>query len=72
MAYGDPAFLACLHGSVQQSDLVAQFKRLHSARLAPGRAADMRRFAEFVHDCIYTRLPDEAIDNLRARALAGA
>lgn len=67
-AYLDPAFIRCLHESVSEVELVAQFDRLYGADLlSDGRTtADMRRFAEFVHNCVYLRLPDEAIESLRA------
>lgn len=85
-AYCDPAFVACLHESIGIPELVAQFNRLYGATLgarataieqmvdkATGKADDdMRGFAKFVHDCVYTRLSDEAIHSLRAGALAAA
>lgn len=85
-AYCDPAFVVCLHGAIDIPELVAEFNRLYGATLgarataieqmvdkATGKAEDdMRAFAEFVHDCVYTRLSDEAIHSLRAGALAAA
>lgn len=79
-AYIDLAFQACLHESINTPELVAQFDRLYGATLvsraspieraadrATGKTeADMRTFVEFVHDCIYLRLPADAIEALRA------
>lgn len=85
-AYCDPAFVMCLHGAIDIPELVSEFNRLYGATLgarttaieqmvdkATGKADDdMRAFAEFVHDSVYTHLPDEAIHSLRAGALAAA
>ena len=85
-AYCDPAFRACLLGAIEEPELVSEFNRLYGATLgarataieqmvdkATGKADDdMRGFAKFVHDCVYTRLSDEAIHSLRAGALAAA
>lgn len=85
-AYCDPAFVVCLHGAIDIPELVAEFNRLYGATLgarttaieqmvdkATGKADDdMRGFAKFVHDCVYTRLSDEAIHSLRAGAIAAA
>lgn len=82
----DPAFVACLGEAIRTPELVTQFNSLYGATLgartsaieqmvdkATGKADDdMRAFAKFVHDCIYTRLPAEAIHSLRAAALAEA
>ena len=79
MAYGDPAFAACLREAIETPELVAQFDRLYGANLvtrqaplasmidkATGKQADdMRGFVEFVHNAIYLRLPSEAIHALR-------
>ncbi|WP_287820118.1 hypothetical protein [Achromobacter sp.] len=67
-AYLDPAFVRCLHEAVSEVELVAQFDRLYGANMLneDRTKADMRAFAEFVHDCVYSRLPDEAIWSLRA------
>jgi hypothetical protein len=79
MAYDDPAFMACLHGAIGEPELVRQFDRLYGATLvsrknwletaidkATGKQDDdMRAFIEFVHNCIYMRLPNEAIHALR-------
>ncbi|MGY6273482.1 hypothetical protein ACXIUT_27760 [Achromobacter denitrificans] len=66
-AYLDPAFVRCLLECVAERELVLQFDRLYGARLmGPSwTKADMRAFAEFVHDCVYLRLPDDAIESLR-------
>lgn len=79
LAYGDPAFQACLREAVEMPELVEQFDRLHGCNLvtkqapltamidkATGKQADdMRAFAAFVHNAIYLRLPNEAIHALR-------
>ena len=40
---------------------------------ATGKADDdIRAFVEFVHDCVYLHLPDEAIHALRAEATPDA
>jgi hypothetical protein len=79
MACADPAFVRCLEESIMTPELVRSFDRLYGATLATRasrieqmvdeatgkREDDMRRFAEFVHDCIYLRLPNEAIHALR-------
>lgn len=79
-AYADPAFLRCLLEAIDTPELVQNFDRLYDATLtartspiermvdeATGkRDDDMRAFVEFVHDSIYMRLPDEAIESLRA------
>ena len=83
-AYADPAFLRCLHEAIDTPELVENFDRLYGATLstrtspiermvdeATGkRDDDMRAFVEFVHFSIYTRLPDEALESLRAGELA--
>lgn len=85
-AYCDPAFVVCLRGAIDIPELVSEFNRLYGATLgarataieqmvdkATGKADDdMRAFAKFLHDCVYTRLSDEAIHSLRAGALAAA
>lgn len=72
MAYADPAFIVCVSEAIDVPELVEQFDRLYGAHLTAGNPAeeDMRAFAEFVHDGIYMRLPDEAIHSLRAESLA--
>jgi hypothetical protein len=71
MACADPAFVRCLEESITTPELVDGFNRLYKASLAKRDSTpevqqdDMRRFAEFVHDCIYLRLPNEAIHALR-------
>lgn len=71
-AYFDPAFINCISSAIAEPELVMQFCRLYGSNLnTPQRTEqDMRAFAEFVHDCIYTRLPAEAIHSLRAETLA--
>ena len=79
-AYADPAFIRCAHEAIETPELVSNFNRLYGATLgarvspieamvdkATGKAdADMQAFVEFVHNGIYLRLPDEAIESLRA------
>lgn len=81
-AYIDPAFTRCLHEAIGTPELVEQFNRLYGAALgvrtsiiekmvddACGKTKDdMRAFVEFVHNCIYRLLPDEAIAALRVTA----
>lgn len=71
-AYCDPAYINCLSSAIAEPELVAQFCRLYGSKLnTPQRTEqDMRAFAEFVHDGIYMRLPDEAIHSLRTESLA--
>jgi hypothetical protein len=59
----DPAFIRCAHEAIETPELVANFERLYgtSARSAGG----MREFMRFVHDGIYLRIPDEAIEAMR-------
>lgn len=71
-AYCDPAFVVCLTEAAGEPELVAAFNRLYGAALGVVSNDDMRGFAKFVHDCVYTRLSDEAIHSLRAGALAAA
>lgn len=78
-AYADLAFMRSLHEAIETPELVSNFNRLYGASLGAGtpleRAIDqatgkseddMRAFIDFVHDSIYLRLPDEAIEALRA------
>lgn len=71
-AYCDPAFSACLHDAIAEPELVVQFCRLYGSNLDNDKRTDedIRAFSKFVHESIYTRLPDEAIHFLRAHALA--
>lgn len=71
MAYGDPAFASCLHEASETRDLLENFDRLRGASLTSGKPteADVRAFAEFVHDAIYMRLPDDALHSIRAAAM---
>ncbi len=84
MAYADPAFAICVTEAAGTAELVAHFDRLHGCSVgnlfkrspiermvdqATGFADDqMRQFVGFVHDCVYLRLPDEAIHSLRVQA----
>jgi hypothetical protein len=84
MAYSAPAFQRCLREAAATPELVAQFDRLYGATLVSRKSpletmidkatgkqeADLRAFAEFVHDCIYLRLPNAAIHALRLGAAA--
>lgn len=71
-AYFDPAYINCLSSAIAEPELVFQFCRLYGSKLdTPQRTDDdMRAFSAFVHDAIYSRLPDEAIHSLRAVSLA--
>lgn len=68
-AYFDPAFINCMSAALDTPGLVHHFCRLYGSNLdKPERTdEDMRAFTKFVHDCIYTRLPDEAIHSLRTK-----
>lgn len=67
MAYADPAFMVCMSEAIDTPELIEQFDRLYGAHITAGNPAeeDMRAFVRFVHDSIYSRLPDEAIQSLR-------
>lgn len=79
-AYMDPAFMMCLHEAIAERELVVQFNRLTNSSLCTARSPieqmvddacgmtdeNMRKFTEFVHFSIYTRLPDDAIHSMRA------
>jgi hypothetical protein len=79
VAYADPAFRRCLEEAFTTTALGVQFDRLYGSTLfsrtsqiermvdeATGKQGeDFRAFVEFVHDCIYLRLPDEAIGSFR-------
>ncbi|ARL04270.1 hypothetical protein [Burkholderia pseudomallei] len=83
-AYADPAFARCLVEAAGTPELVAEFDRLFGCELASmaegspldlaidsatGRfEGDMRKFAEFVHDAVYSRLPSAAIHAIRLTA----
>lgn len=71
MAYADPAFGKCLSECVNTPELVANFDRLRGTALRLGKMndTDMQAFIEFVHDCVYSRLPDAAINAFRAAAV---
>jgi hypothetical protein len=66
-AYVDPAFLACLRVSIETPELAQNFDRLYGASLMFGKPSrdDMQAFVQFVHNSIYLRLSDEAIESLR-------
>ncbi|HHX4059581.1 TPA: hypothetical protein ACU967_006141 [Burkholderia contaminans] len=80
----DPAFSRCLMEAAGTPELVAEFDRLSGCNLsavgkgsplqraidsATGRFdGDIRRFAEFVHDAVYSRLPSAAVHVLRLSA----
>lgn len=67
-AYIDPAFRACLHDAIETPELVSNFDRLYGANLSrKATQGDMAAFTKFVHDGIYLRLPDEAIEALRSQ-----
>lgn len=61
----DPAYLRCASEAVETTELVQNFERLYRVNLARDGEKGLRAFAEFVHDSIYMRLPDEAIESLR-------
>lgn len=63
-AYFDPAYINCLSSAIAEPDLVQQFCRLYGSKLDSPQRTD--EDMGVVHDCIYTRLPDEAIASLRA------
>lgn len=62
----DPAFHACLFQAASKEELVANFKRLSGIDRIDRAFA--REFISFVHEFIYTRLPVEALSDLRASA----
>lgn len=78
----DPAFLACVANAARQPELVKEFDRLRGSDLslamppicrlideATGKQdGDLGEFVRFVHDCVYCRLDDSVIDDLRAQA----
>jgi hypothetical protein len=80
-AYADPAFVKCAEGAIETPELIAQFNRLKGCALGVRRSRieqmvdeacgkdDMREFLAFVHDGIYLRLPNRAINAFRASAL---
>lgn len=81
LAYTDPAFMKCIVESCRTPELIEQFDRLTGCKLSAlsqrtpiermvdevtgFRDDQMRQFVEFVHDSIYLRMPDEAINALR-------
>lgn len=66
----DPAFRQCLREAVDTPELVENYDRLYKRCLSTRPSVEeMRKFAAFVHDCIYLRLPDDAIESLRAAPL---
>lgn len=87
-AYVDPAFQMCLAEASANPELIENFDRLTGCkvgRIASASAIEkmvdqasgfrdeqLRQFAEFVHDCVYLRLPDQAIHAMRITALTEA
>jgi hypothetical protein len=81
MAYSDPIFKRCLVDASRMSEFVENFDRLcgcNVGNLGKGTPIDrmideasgfnddqLRKFAEFVHDTVYMRLPDKAINAMR-------
>lgn len=79
ICYDDPAFMKCLDGAIETPELMQQFDRLFGATIVSRKSAietivdkatgkhddDCRAFVAFVHDAIYTRLPDAAIHAFR-------
>lgn len=82
-AYADLAFIACIRQAAANNELVLQFDRLCGADLsrrrppierlideAAGKTADdVANFVRFVHDCVYMRVGDDVLTQLRAAAL---
>ena len=80
-AYIDPAYQQCLVEACNTPELIENFERLSGckiSRIAKGSSIEkmidqvtgfrddqLRQFAKFVHDSVYMRLPDEAINALR-------
>lgn len=80
-AYIDPAYQQCLVEACNTPTLLENFERLSGCKIsgiAKGSSIEkmidqvtgfrddqLRHFAEFVHDSVYMRLPDEAIHALR-------
>ncbi len=81
LAYTDPAFMECMDEACRTPELIEAFDRLTGCKIgtlaqrAPierlvdevtgFRNDQMRQFVKFVHDSIYLRLPDEAINAFR-------
>lgn len=84
-AHADPAFQRCIEDACSSQELIENFDRLTGCRvgrIATGSAIErmvdhasgfrddqLRQFSEFVHECVYLRLPDQAIHALRLSAL---
>lgn len=80
--YIDPAFHRCLNECIETPELVENFDRLYGATLAARKSPietmvdvatgkredDMRAFTAFVHDSVYLRLSDAALESLREAA----
>lgn len=78
--YADPAFHRCLKESIETPELIENFDRLYGGTLTTRKSkldamvdvatgkqeADMKAFVQFVYDSIYLRLPEEALESLRA------
>jgi hypothetical protein len=82
-AYADPAFIECALAAIDTPELLTSFNRLKGCSIGEARTGieqmidaacgkdkdDMREFLAFVHDGIYLRLPNRAINAFRASAL---
>jgi hypothetical protein len=80
-AFADPAFVKCVEEGISEPEFVTNYDRLYKRNLsrvikaspieqmvdkATGfQQAEFRMFSEFVHSCVYLRLPDDAIHALR-------
>lgn len=76
----DPAYHICARAALNTPELVANFDRLWGFK-KPGSPLDRmiddaagaaearaKAFAEFVRDCVYSRLGNEALASLREQA----
>jgi hypothetical protein len=86
IALTDPAFSKCLMEAAAIPEFVENFDRLTGCqvgRIGTGpaivdmidqatgfRDEQLRQFAEFVHDSVYMRLPNEALHAIRLSATA--
>jgi len=87
MAYADPAFRACLDEVINTPKLLESFDRLTGnslshlgSRSVIERMVDkatgfqdeqFRMFIEFIHDCLYLRLPGQCVNSFRAATWLG-
>ena len=85
-AYADPAFNKCLVEAASIPEFIENFDRLTGSavgKIGAGpaivemidkvtgfRDAQLRKFAEFVHESVYLRLPSQAIHAIRMSSLA--